>query len=300
MRIRAWGPLFALFALFAAGLTGMGLQYAQHHSQSKLSQSENRNNPSRNAVATSASESHNAKAKERQGGEEGFKFTDWLLVIFNGLLALYTWRLYLATSGLVEAAQIQSSDMKRSIAAAETAAAAAQISADASKTAAEHVPKTERAYLFLDLDIKSNIENLFYLYPETATQKVEIVFGFINHGRTPAIVQSLDVGIQYRDKPISSNWQDAVPSISARQLTIQPGLVISSEPVGGYKVEFDLTRPQFDNALQGQRGCVMFWGKIAYLDVFKERHETGWCRAYLRGAGEFWRFGGTESLNYYT
>jgi hypothetical protein len=300
MRIRAWGPLFALAALFASGLAGMRLQYTQHHSQSQPAKSENRNGQNREAVALAAPEPANAKA-EKRGGEDGFKLTDWLLVLFNGLLALYTWRLYLATRGLVHAAEIQSSDMKLSIAAAESASVAAQVSADASKTAAEHVPKTERAYLFLESDINSNLEDLFDLHPEATIQRAEIVFGFRNHGRTPAIVQSLHVGVRYWDKPISDNWDDAVPSMtSTGQLTIQPGLVISSEPVGGYKAELNLTREQFDNALQGRRGCVMFWGKIVYLDVFKERHETGWCRVYMRGAGKFWRFGGNEALNYYT
>jgi hypothetical protein len=147
-----------------------------------------------------------------------------------------------------------------------------QISADASKTAAEHVPKTERAYLFLELDIKSNLEDLFDLHPEkTISRKAEIVFGFRNHGRTPAIVRSLHVGARYWVKPISDNWEDATPSmISARPLDIQPGLVISSEPVGGYKAELDLTREQFNNGLYGRHGCVLFWGKIVYLDVFKK------------------------------
>src|SRR5712664_3070433 len=100
MGIRAWGPLFALIALFAAGLTGVGLQHAQYDNQSQPAKSENGNSPNRKAVAVTTPEPDNAKAKEKQKGEEGFKRTDWLLVLFNGLLALYTWRLYAATKGL--------------------------------------------------------------------------------------------------------------------------------------------------------------------------------------------------------
>jgi hypothetical protein len=126
MRIRAWGPLFALIALFAAGLTGMALQYhAQQNDQVKPAKSENRNGPNRKIVAVATPEPDNAKAKEKHNAEESFKVTDWLLVLFNGLLALYTWRLYLATYGLVGAATEQSKDTKASIAVAEKSLIAA-------------------------------------------------------------------------------------------------------------------------------------------------------------------------------
>jgi hypothetical protein len=125
MRIRAWGPLFALVALFASGLAGLALQYTQHNNYSRLTKTENGISPNREAVAVLAPESDNDKGKVKNGGEESFKTTDWLLVLFNGLLALYTWRLYLATHGLVEAAHNQSEDIKASTKAATDAAQAA-------------------------------------------------------------------------------------------------------------------------------------------------------------------------------
>lgn len=97
MTVRAWGPLFALLAIFAASITGVALQYAQHNDQSKPAKSENRDGPNRKVVAVATAKPDDAKAQEKQNREDGFKVTDWLLVLFNGLLALYTWRLYLAT-----------------------------------------------------------------------------------------------------------------------------------------------------------------------------------------------------------
>jgi hypothetical protein len=61
--------------------------------------------------------------------------TEWPLTLFTGILALYTARLFIATSGLVEAAREQSSDMKKSIAAAQTAAKAAERSANLAEQA---------------------------------------------------------------------------------------------------------------------------------------------------------------------
>src|ERR1700688_3204179 len=122
MAVKVWGPLFALLAILGASLTGVALQYAQHHNQPKPAKTENGHGPDRKIVAVAGPEPDNTKAKEKHNAEEGFKATDWLLVLFNGLLALYTWRLYRATSGLFtetaglrEAAAEQSRDMKASI-----------------------------------------------------------------------------------------------------------------------------------------------------------------------------------------
>ena len=123
-----------------------------------------------------------------------------------------------------------------------------------------------------------------------------IVFGFRNHGRTPAIVDSLQVAAQYWGIKAGS----AFPAMDlARLIPIQPGLVVSSDPVRGYKVEFDVTRDQYKLVFPVGRGHFLFWGKITYLDVFQKRHETGWCRANSCD-GRGWRFGGDQSLNYYT
>src|SRR5260221_8041689 len=154
MAVKAWGPLFALLAILAASLTGMAVQYTHQNNQSKPAKSENGHGSDRKIVAVAAPEPDNAKAKEKHNAEEGFKATDWLLVLFNALLALYTWRLYRATSGLFtetaglrDAAEKQRIDSLRSIVASETAAKAAQASA-------ESLPILERAYVFLGADAK--------------------------------------------------------------------------------------------------------------------------------------------------
>ena len=216
---------------------------------------------------------------------------------FTVILALSTIGLWLATRKLWEAGEkqleflrqstlVQSKDMQASI-------AVAQQSADAAKLAAAHVPKTERAYLFLELNIESNIENLFSLYPDETRRRAEVKFGFRNHGRTPAIVQSLHVAARYWDKM-------QMPSMAAtRPLVIQPGVIISDEPVGGYVADFDLAREDWRDLTIANRGYVMFWGKIVYLDVFQETHEAGWCRVNPCD-GRGWLFGGDLTLNYYT
>jgi hypothetical protein len=74
----------------------VALQHTQQNNQAKPTKSENGNGPDRKGIAVATTEPDGAKTKEKQNREEGFKVTDWLLVLFNGLLALYTWRLYLS------------------------------------------------------------------------------------------------------------------------------------------------------------------------------------------------------------
>jgi hypothetical protein len=171
--------------------------------------------------------------------------------------------------------------------------APAKEAADAAKLAAEHIPNTERAYLFLKIEIEAKF-NEFILGRSIGTNDhSKIEFGFKNHGKTPAIVEELHTAAQYWPK--DSGW----PAISlARQVIIQTGLVISGgEFVDGYDIKFPLDRDQLNRA-GAQNGYILFWGKVVYLDVFKQRHETGWCRGYQFSGG--WRFAGDEHLNYYT
>jgi hypothetical protein len=58
-----------------------------------------------------------------------------ITAIATGVIGFFTFTLYKATTGMVEAAKIQSNDMKRSIAASEVAAAAAEKSADVAEKA---------------------------------------------------------------------------------------------------------------------------------------------------------------------
>jgi hypothetical protein len=179
--------------------------------------------------------------------------------------------------------------MQASLSVASASAAAAQASAD-------HVPKTERAYLFLELDLKSNIYQLYQsgVTASDSPRSAFVEFGFQNHGRTPAIVESLQVTAKYW--PMDNAMPPAMGL--APQLPIQPGLVVGTIPVRGYRAKFNVTQANYEKVVAGE-GVFLFWGRIIYRDVFQELHETGWCRVTACD-GKGWLFGEYENLNHYT
>ena len=94
-----------------------------------------------NPPASALSFTHIAAACVRCGGQVLYAYRD---AVTAALIAVFTYTLFAATQGLARAAQIQSDDMKRSIAAVETAVGAAQKSADMADRALKSV---ERARL---------------------------------------------------------------------------------------------------------------------------------------------------------
>jgi hypothetical protein len=172
---------------------------------------------------------------------------------------------------------------------ARRAAIAARRSALAAIRAASHVPRVERAYLFLALDVDSRI---LIWTPGLADTRSYIKFGFKNHGKTPAIVEELHVSAMY--------WGAGWPAMeTADKLVIQKGWAVSAgETQDGFETEFSLHDIAVERARK-KDGYILFWGKIVYRDVFKELHESGWCRAY-NFESQGWQFAGDESLNYYT
>src|SRR6185437_13903618 len=69
-----------------------------------------------------------------------------ITAVATGMIGIFTYTLYRATTGLVESAKIQSDDMKRSIVASENSATAPMAQADIAKKALTDI---ERPYLFI-------------------------------------------------------------------------------------------------------------------------------------------------------
>jgi hypothetical protein len=155
MVVKKWGPLIALLALFATGIAGLAIQYSEPHKQPLPAKAEAQNGPKSEAVTERATHPSDSKGEQEKSWYAPLleKPTDMLLVIFNALLALFTWRLYIATNKLWLAgenqlafmrkdSQSQAEDTKASLVIAEASAKAAQ-------RAGEHFAVAERAWLFV-------------------------------------------------------------------------------------------------------------------------------------------------------
>ena len=135
MAIKAWGPLFALVGMVARISTGLVIEHSKPHDQAQPAQANSSNKEARKAAADLSGQEHSKERNKKTYWYDPFldHLTDWLLVLFNGVLAAFTVRLFYAAAE-------QSRDMKASIAAAERAAASAEASVELTRKAfiAEH------------------------------------------------------------------------------------------------------------------------------------------------------------------
>jgi hypothetical protein len=274
MRFRT--PEIFLGAFLSVAIFAMGMLFASSQKPSGTTQQV--------AAAKAADQGEQTKAPDSDltGStwltNDAAGFFTFVLVGVGGIQAWFFW--------------VQLRLIRESLTDAKTAADAAKESADAAKMSADHIPRVERAYLFLGLDYKAEFKDFAPGYADNSTRST-MEFGFKNHGRTPALVEGLYATAGYWRGP---DW----PAMSlAEGVTIQQGFAISGgETVEGYTVEFPLTKKDRDKA-EAANGIILFWGKIIYRDVFGDLHETAWCRGYqLAGMG--WHFAGDEDLNHYT
>jgi hypothetical protein len=265
MGIRAWGPLFALLALLAAGLTGVALQYSKPHNEGEPAKVEERNSPIAKPIAQVTTDQGDTKGKDKRAWSESLleKPTDTLLVFFNGLLALYTWRLYRATSGLFtetaglrEAAENQRIDSLRSIAASELAAKAAQASAEA-------LPIIEGAYVYPVIAGENVAESLSaFQHPDVRTNRLRINFYFKNFGKTPVNILLYRAHLIHLDGP-NLRATNMVRFQLVQRATL--GAVDHTEPLETEIADF--SREEWGSVMSaGSR--LYFAGEIRYADIW--------------------------------
>ncbi|HMK80092.1 MAG TPA: hypothetical protein VK438_10605 [Xanthobacteraceae bacterium] len=205
-------------------------------------------------------------AAQKYAGED-IKITDKLialftlaLVIVGGLQAYYLWGTVEATRNL----------------------------AGATKVAAEHIPRVERAYLFLWHELKHNsTPNADGALPG---EILEIQFAFRNQGKTPAILRRIDVDIRVVDK-IPTELRDT------GALDMPTGLVLSSDEKTPFFPRRQLILPEQWADIHKRKKILLFLGVVKYKDVFGSPHETGFCFDW---DGSGFSPAPTDKLNYYT
>jgi hypothetical protein len=235
---------------------------------------------------TSSPERTSEQNDSRKKVSEGVTADDWL--------ALFTLGLVIVGGIQLRLFYVQLRLIRESLGDAKKAADAAKEAADAAKISADHIPRVERAYLFLDL----TIDYEFLEGDNTQDTRSTINFKFRNHGRTPAIIKELHGMAGYRS---TSGWPSMM---EAGKQTVQIGAIVSGRDTiqEGYAIRFNLTKWQREQAAR-KSGRVLFWGKIVYDNVFGQECETGWCREFfeengIQSAGFY--VAGDETLNYYT
>ena len=204
--------------------------------------------------------------------------TEWLLVLFNGLLALYTWRLFKATHGLREAAEEQSRDMKSSINVARDAAKAAQDSANAANRSATVAEKS------LVITQRADLHPLSYvaLAIRDDTQEIaewQFTIFFQNSGATKAIHAIPSSGILVGEEPagefglphliqdrvrISIGARQQIAAVASPKLTHEQIQEIAKDKLNAYLVGYIEYNDVFDSTPVRHTAVCM---KIAVVDM---------------------------------
>lgn len=210
-------------------------------------------------------------------------------------LAKYTEWLVYATTALAFFSILQGIFLYRADKTARISADAAKQSADAAALNAGIIPKMERAFVFFD-SAESNdlgsalISNMLSAIPTPQQSIIKITYGFKNHGRTPAIVTTVNVEARY--------FETGSPERLERDPLPMP-LIVSGEdgpPDGEYGCA--ITGGEFRKAKAGE-GRIFFWARLVYRDVFDTPHETGICAHWDFRESRF-VVSKSNELNYYT
>lgn len=143
--------------------------------------------------------------------------------------------------------------------------------ADAARDAAEALPALERAYLFIEPEIAFSTRSLKNDIPNIARfeNRAWVQYQFVNHGKTPAIIVSLQVNFDLlSDAPDNCEHR---PNL----LLTSEMVVKSSEYTDARTIELGrlLTNSESD-ALKAGHVSFWFYGSVIYLDIMGKSHTT--------------------------
>ncbi len=215
---------------------------------------------------------------DQGGNKEGYwvsqlfeKPTDSLLVLFNGFLALFTARLYIATKGLFDetrglrkAADQQAHDMKRSLVIAKESADAAVAS--------------EAAWVFETIRIY-NFREGWYGTSEGNERRVEVRYAIKNFGKTPAIIGSYHIDVIIANDPPLPDAEFFSEMIGDERPIEILGADEESGELECSRKTISLTKAQ-ETGLP--RGYLHLWivGHVHFEDVFGKRRARLFCYKY--------------------
>jgi hypothetical protein len=197
------------------------------------------------------------------------------------------WQLYISGIGLL----IVAASLWFAGIGAFSARDAAKIAGDQAAAAA----KSERPYVFLEIT-EPGLE--FLLADGRTIPKDRLKFQFVNHGRTPALLEEF-----HELYPVVEGTIDAPPSIDPmkdRGRMLPVGTVSSSEKPYLLKTNLMTQSPLIGEMNEGasyMKRRLFFQGYVRYSDTFGNHYITGFMAIYSPHHGE-WALRGDEKHNY--
>jgi hypothetical protein len=168
----------------------------------------------------------------------------------------------LAIVGVVQAALffVQLRLIRESLGPAKEAAKAAQ-------AAAEALPTAERAYVFIDPVLESwdPITDASY---GVYNSRYSVKFGIENHGKTPAVIKSIDVRLEVLNEEPDNKLHRIIDFLPDKILRAGARFTPESSP---RNCTVDLATAI---ELQNNRAAIWFYGSVYYDDMFGKEHVT--------------------------
>jgi hypothetical protein len=283
-RQAAWVAAFCFVVAFV-GLSAMKSSQQAPHDESQPTKTENRDAPLGNSKINEASGQTDKKRKNEDKWYDTFRDhpTDWLLVLFNGLLVLATIALFI--SG------------EKSADAAKEAAGAAKKSAD---VAERTLTELERPYIFVDsveiirplsslpLPDTSKDSNLRIDEITETRENPEVQYTLKNYGRTPAIIQFVEA--EARLKP---HGNLPIPKLHPWRDIFTGRIVLKAGDPHTWIVD------RVGSRLPRSEGATTYFVvQVTYFDVFNWVHIGEFTFFFMpnsRTSGAFVPLGGNES-----
>ncbi|HVM81921.1 MAG TPA: hypothetical protein VMU06_23065 [Stellaceae bacterium] len=255
----------ALFALLMA----LGFPSA---AQSQQAPPNNQSEPPKAENQNSAVNSSPNAEKQQAGGHEENRCsntftchpTEWLLVVFNGLLALYTWRLYRATDALVTAADQQSTDVKDAINAINRTAQATET---ANKLAEEAREISDRPWV--GIEAIGWPFDLFSITQHHEVSKIEVTIK--NWGKNPAF----KVRGQFSGSIRGQNDDMPIAPAAAVNERYGHGALFPNGTARYWPFQNrpDLSAERYAE-IEAQTSFMWVVGRVDYVDAANENHFT--------------------------
>jgi hypothetical protein len=178
-----------------------------------------------------------------------YEYRDFATAVATIFIALFTFTLWWATKGLVEAEAIQSADMKRSIVAAEIAANAAQKSAD---TAEKSLFAANRPVI--------TIGELELVQSDDPLDKPHINWAMRNSGSGFAVVTDVKVETVIQG--------DGTPRIHSQESSVWIGVIETGKTSDGHRVTTATMQARIKDILAGR---LLLYFKLQLMDVMENR-----------------------------
>lgn len=290
---------WSLFAAFIALVLGVcivaELKQAKIHNRARSAETNSQNHQSGNSAAVLGDRKQPDKRDQETAWYNTFLNhpTDWLLVLFNGVLAAFTIRLFYATSGLAaetaglrSAADKQAADMQASI---KASVELAQSAITANQISVTNTQQQLRAYVTA-FDVSVVQHRLPSTYAASGREipgrvhTYEFAAILKNGGQTPALNVRTNISLR--------RFEGAVPADFDF-----PSSDLFGHGVIGPQIEWH-TRYQVASAglIDDVGPMILLWGWVEYDDIFVRKggikNRTEFCyrvdRRHVPVTNELW------------